>query len=239
MSDINVDIKELLSAGAHFGHKTSRWHPKMNQYIHSKRGGIHIIDLTKTVDGIEKAMAFITKEVASGKQVLLVSTKRQGNDAIKEVAESTGMPYVVNRWVGGMLTNSNTMNVRVKYLKDTEMKMQTGELAAKYNKLEVQRFQEEIEAMNHLYEGIKDMAGNPGVVFIVDITHDHNALKEAKKLNIPVVGLADTNANPDLVDYPIPANDDSIKTVELIAGYLKQAIEAGKATAKPAKTTEK
>lgn len=237
MASVDVDIKKLLEAGAHFGHKTSRWHPKMAQYIHSKRGGNHIIDLTQTVNCLEAALAFVEEEVAQGKQVLLVGTKRQAHDVVKKLAEETNMPYVVERWLGGMLTNRNTMSVRIKYLKDLEAKMESGALANKYNKLEVQRFQEEIDEMNHVYGGIKDMAARPGVVFVVDVVHESNAVKEAKKLNIPVVALVDTNADPTDINYPIPANDDAIKTIALIADYLKQAIEAGKA--KYAKKAEK
>ena len=143
----DVDIKQLLESGAHFGHKTSRWHPKMSSYIHSKRAGSHIIDLTKTVDHLEKALNFIYETAASGKQILLVSTKQQAQVAIKATAEATNMPYVTERWLGGMMTNSNTINGRIKHLKDLEEKMASGELANKFSKLEVQRFQEEIEAM--------------------------------------------------------------------------------------------
>src|SRR5687768_6489003 len=136
MATVDVDIKKLLEAGAHFGHKTSRWHPKMAQYIHSKRSGSHIIDLTKTVDNLENALEFTEKIASQGKQILLVGTKRQAKDTVKKAAEETGMPYVVERWVGGMLTNTTTMNARIKHLKDLETKMVSGALEAKYNKLE-------------------------------------------------------------------------------------------------------
>lgn len=225
----SVDIKKLLEAGAHFGHKTSRWHPKMAPYIHSKRGGGHIIDLTKTVEGLETALNFVEDITAEGKQVLLVSTKRQAQDIVNKLAHETGMPFVVNRWLGGMLTNRNTMQARIKYLKDIETRMENGQLASKYSKLEVQRFQEEIEEMNLMYGGIKDMPAKVGAVFVIDITHDINAVREARKLNIPVVALVDTNADPTLVDYPIPCNDDAIKSIQLVADYLQAAIEAGKA----------
>src|SRR5215211_7708129 len=162
---VAVDIKKLLESGAHFGHTTSRWHPKMAPYIHSKRAGSHIIDLTETVAGLEKALAFIEQAAAEGKQVLLVGTKRQAHDIVKEAAVATGQPYVVERWLGGMLTNRNTIGGRVKYLKDIEAKMENGQLANKYNKLEVQRFQEEIDEMNHIYGGIKNMAARVGAVF--------------------------------------------------------------------------
>ena len=227
MASTDVDIKKLLEAGAHFGHKTSRWHPKMAPYIHSKRDGNHIIDLTKTVEMLNLALGFIEDEVAEGKQVLLVGTKRQAHDVIKQLAEDTGMPYVVERWLGGMLTNRNTIGGRVKYLKDLEEKMENGQLAAKYNKLELQRYQEEIEEMNHLYGGIKNMAARPGILFIVDIVHEVNAVREANKLKIPVVALVDTNSDPTDITYPIPANDDAIKTISLVAEYVKKEIEDG------------
>lgn len=232
-----VDIKALLAAGAHFGHKTSRWHPKMAQYIHSKRDGTHIIDLTKTVANLEEALSFLNKTASEGKQILLVGTKRQSQDIIKKLAEDTGMPFVTERWLGGMLTNWNTVGGRVKHLKDLEARMASGELANKYNKLEVQRFQEEIDAMNTIYGGIKEMNSRPGAVFVVDVVNDANAVREANKMRLPIVAICDTNADPTLVKYPIPANDDAIKTIQLIADYIRDAISAGKA--KVAKTVDK
>jgi len=227
-----VDIKQLLESGAHFGHQTSRWHPKMSPYIHSKRGGNHIIDLTKTVESLDRALAFLTQTAASGKQVLLVSTKRQAKAKVKEVAEATNMPYVTERWLGGMMTNQNTIGGRIKRLKDLETRMANGELAARYSKLEVQRFQEEINEMNHLYGGIKEMAAKPGALFVVDILNDDIALREAHKLGIPVVGLVDSNGDPSSVNYPIPCNDDATKAINLILDYVQQAIEEGKSKVK-------
>lgn len=225
----DVDIKQLLEAGAHFGHKTERWHPKMAPYIHSKRGGTHIIDLTKTVINLEVALDFISRVASENKQILFIGTKRQAQSIIKKLAEDTDMPYVTERWLGGMLTNWNTIGGRVKYLKDLESRMANGELANKYNKLEVQRFQEDIDQMNILYSGVKEMNSRPGAIFVVDIVSDMNAVREATKLSIPIVAIVDTNADPSLVTYPIPANDDAIKTIQLIADYVKSAIEAGKA----------
>ncbi len=224
-----VDIKQLLEAGAHFGHKTSRWHPKMAPYIHSKRGGTHIIDLTKTVEALTNALKFIEQTAGEGKQILVVGTKRQAIDPVKKLADATNMPFVVERWLGGMLTNRNTIGGRIKHLKDLEAKMENGQLASKYNKLEVQRFQEEIDEMNRIYGGIKDLEPRAGAVFVTDILHDANAVREAQKLNIPVVAIVDTNTNPDGIDYPIPANDDAIKTIQLICDYMQTAIEVGKA----------
>ena len=227
-----VDIKELLAAGAHFGHKTDRWHPKMAPFIHSKRGGTHIIDLTKTVVRLEEALAFLNLTASQGKQILLVGTKRQAQETIKQLALDTNMPYVTERWLGGMMTNWNTISGRIKHLKDLENRMANGELANKYNKLEVQRFQEEIDQMNIIYSGIKEMNSRPGAVFVTDVLTDVNAVREANKMKIPVVAIVDTNADPSQVKYPIPANDDAIKTIQLVADYVKTAIETGKAKSK-------
>jgi small subunit ribosomal protein S2 len=236
MATVDVDIKKLLEAGAHFGHKTSRWHPKMAPYIHSKRNGGHIIDLTMTVDGLNEALAFLEKTASEGKQVLFVATKRQAQNIVKAAAEECKMPFVTERWLGGMLTNWNTISAQIKVLKDLEAKMESGELANKYSKLEVQRFQEQIDQMNDMYGGIKNMPQRPGAVFILDIVHDDNAVKEARKLNLPIVGLADTNSDPTLLNYVIPCNDDAIKTIQLIVDYVKQAVQAGQAKVK---TTDK
>lgn len=225
---VEVDIKALLEAGVHFGHKTSRWHPKMAAYIHSKRQDSHIIDLVKTVEGLEEALAVISKTVASGKQVLLVGTKRQAKDLVKATAEATGQAYVTERWMGGMLTNATTVGGRIKQLKLLEKRMDSGELANRYSKLEVQRFQEEIDDLNKKYGGIKDLNGKPGVVFVTDVIEDANAVREAKKLGVPVIAIVDTNADPTPVDYVIPANDDAIKGLTLILDYVQKAIEEGK-----------
>ncbi len=225
---VTVDIKALLEAGVHFGHKTSRWHPKMAPYIHSKRQEAHIIDLVKTVEGLEKALPFVTGVVASGKSVLFVGTKKQAKDAVKAAAEKTGQPYVVDRWVGGMLTNVATVTAQVKKLKDLESRMISGDLEKRYNKLEVQRFQEEIDLLNSKYGGIKDLNGKPGAMIVLDTLVDVNAIREAKNLDIPVVGVLDTNANPDMVDYVIPGNDDAIKGLQLLLDYFVAAVEEGK-----------
>jgi small subunit ribosomal protein S2 len=229
MATVDVDIKKLLEAGAHFGHKTSRWHPKMAPFIHSKRNGTHIIDLTKTVEHLEIALKFIEDTTAEGKQILVVGTKRQAHDIALKLAQDTKMPFVVERWLGGMMTNRATIGARVKRLQDLESKMENGQLANKYSKLEVQRLQEEIDRLNHIYGGIKHMAARPGAVFIFDVTHDTNAVREARKLGVPVVALVDTNADPTDIQYPIPANDDAIKALQLIAEYVQAAIEAGAA----------
>jgi small subunit ribosomal protein S2 len=235
-----VDIKQLLEAGAHFGHQTSRWHPKMAQYIHSKRGGSHIIDLTKTVDKLEEALNFLSETASKDRQILFVGTKRQAQDIVKKLAEDTKQPYVVNRWLGGMLTNWNTVGAQIKHLVDLENKMASGELASKFNKLEVQRFQEEIDQMNTLYGGIKELNAKPGAVVVFDVVNDVNAVKEAKKLGLPIVAIVDTNADPTGITYPVPMNDDAIKALQLFADYVASAVSGGKAkAAKPADKTEK
>ena len=226
---VKVDIKELLAAGAHFGHKTSRWHPKMAPYIHSKRNGAHIINLEKTVESLDNALLELTKLAAKGEKILFVGTKKQLKDLVKESAESVDMPYVTVRWVGGMLTNVDTINKQIQKLKSLEKRMATGELEKRYNKLEVQRFQEEIDMLNERYGGIKDMNKQPVAVIVTDMIQDKNAIKEAKTLNIPVFAIADTNTDPTIVDYPIPANDDAIKSVQTILGYFAEAVKEGKA----------
>jgi len=230
---VSVDIKALLEAGLHFGHKTSRWHPKMAPYIHSKRQDNHIIDLNKTVEGLDVALPFLTKVAAAGKPILFVATKKHTKDAVKAAAVKLGQPYMIERWLGGTLTNVATVSAQVKKLKDLEKRMASGELEKKYNKLEIQRFQEEIDELTLKYGGIKDLSGKPGAVFIIDVLGDINAIKEAKTIGVPVVAVVDTNADPTLVDYVIPANDDAIKGVDLILDYVSQAIVEGQSKAKP------
>lgn len=221
---VAIDMKAMLEAGVHFGHKTSRWHPKMAPYIHSKRQESHIIDLVKTAEGLEKALPFVTKTVAGGKKVLFVGTKKQHKDIVKAAAEQAGQPFVTERWIGGMLTNVNTVTSQIKKLHDLERRMASGDLEKRYNKLEVQRFQEEIDLLNHKYGGIKDLQGQPGALIVVDTLVDTNAIKEAKNLGIPVIGIVDTNADPSQVDYVVPGNDDAIKGTELLLSYFVAAV---------------
>jgi len=222
-----VNIKQLFEAGSHFGHKTSRWHPKMAPYIHSKRGGSHIIDLTKTVENLDIALGFVETVAGKGKQVLFVGTKAQAKPIIEEVAKDAKMPYVSVRWLGGMLTNYKTINERVKHLKKLEERMESGELANRYGKLEVQRYQEEIDSLNNVLGGIKNLNGAPGAVFVADAQIDSLAIKEATKLGIPTVAIVDSNVDPTIVTYPIPANDDAIKSVKLITEAIGEATKSG------------
>ena len=225
---VDVDMKALLEAGAHFGHKTSRWHPKMAPYIHSKKQGAHIINLDKTVEALEKALPAITEIAKKDKKILFVGTKKQMKDTVKTAAESVEMPYVTVRWVGGTLTNVETVNRQIRKLKDLEKKMASGELENRYSKLEVQRFQEEIDLLNERYGGIKNMSEQPAAIVVVDACEDKNAIKEANNLNIPVFAITDTNVDPTNIDYVIPANDDAIKATSLILDYIVAAIKEGR-----------
>lgn len=225
---VKVDMKALLESGAHFGHKTSRWHPKMAPYIHSKRQDAHIINLEKTVEALDKALPELTKIVATGKKVLFVGTKKQQKDLVKAAAESVEMPYVTVRWVGGTLTNVETVNRQIKKLQDLERRMASGELENRYSKLEVQRFQEEIDVLNERYGGIKSMTEQPAAIIVVDALEDKNAIREAKALNIPVFAICDTNVDPSGITYIIPGNDDSVKATNLFLDYFTQAIKEGK-----------
>lgn len=236
---VTVDIKALLEAGVHFGHKTSRWHPKMAPYIHSKRQESHIIDLVKTVEGLDKALPFLTQVAGSGKQVLFVGTKKQAKDIVKSAAESVNQPFVTERWLGGILTNVATVTQQIKKLKDLEKRMDNGDLEKRYNKLEVQRFQEDIDELNVKYGGIKNLNGKPGAVFVVDVIADANAIKEAQTLGVPVVAVVDTNANPTGIDYVIPGNDDAIKGLQLLLDYAAQAVAEGAGSAKTTDQEEK
>jgi small subunit ribosomal protein S2 len=223
-----VNIKDLLEAGAHFGHKTSRWHPKMAPYIHSQRQGIYIINLEKTVEALDKALAKIEATAMAGGKILFVGTKKQAAPIVKALAEATEMPYVADRWIGGVLTNSETINKQLKKLNDLERRMASGELEKRYNKLEVQRFQEEIDLLNQRYGGVKNLGGKPALMVVLDAFDDQNALREARTLGIQTIAVVDTNTDPTGVDIVVPANDDAIKSLQLLADYFATAVEEGK-----------
>lgn len=200
----------------------------MAPYIHSKRQDTHIINLEKTVAGLEEALALTKKIAKDGKKILFVGTKKQLKAIVKEAAESVDMPYVTERWVGGTLTNVETVNRQIKKVKDLERRMKTGELEARYSKLEAQRFQEEIAVLNTRYGGIKDMTEQPAAIIVTDACEDKNAIKEAKTLHIPVIAICDTNVDPTDIDIVIPANDDSTKAEKLILDYFVEAIKSAK-----------
>ena len=222
-----VAMKQLLEAGVHFGHQTRRWDPKMAEYIFQARNGIHIIDLQKTSKKIDEAYAFLKEQVEEGKTVLFVGTKKQAQECVKEAAEKSGMYYVDQRWLGGMLTNFDTIRTRVQRLKDLE-KMQEDGTFEVLPKKEVILLKKEMEKLEKNLGGIKDMEEIPGVIFLVDPKKEHIAVLEAKKLGIPVIGLVDTNCNPEEVDYAIPGNDDAIRAVKLITDVMANAIIEGK-----------
>ena len=222
-----VAMKQLLEAGVHFGHQTRRWDPKMAEYIFQARNGINIIDLQKTSKKIDEAYAFLKEQAEEGKTVLFVGTKKQAQECVKEAAEKSGMYYVDQRWLGGMLTNFDTIRTRVQRLKDLE-KMQEDGTFEVLPKKEVILLKKEMEKLERNLGGIKNMEEIPGVIFLVDPKKEHIAVLEAKKLGIPVIGLVDTNCNPEEVDYAIPGNDDAIRAVKLITDVMANAIIEGR-----------
>lgn len=228
---MSADIKQLFEAGAHFGHQTSRWNPKMAKYIYGKKDGIHIINLDRTVAQLDRASDFLKEVAGRGRQVLFVGTRKQTKEIVKSAAESVGMPYVTERWLGGMLTNQHTIVSQIKKLKLLEKRMASGELANRYSKLEVQRIQGEIDTLNTRYGGIKEMRGKPGAMVVLDAVTDRNAITEAQKLRVPVVAVCDSNANPTGIDYVIPANDDALAGLRLIIDQLAEAVKDGSSVA--------
>lgn len=222
-----VAMKQLLEAGVHFGHQTRRWDPKMAEYIFQARNGIHIIDLQKTSKKLDEAYSFIKEQAEEGKTVLFVGTKKQAQECMKEAALKCGMYYVDQRWLGGMLTNFGTIQTRIQRLKDLETMQEDGTFDV-LPKKEVILLKKEMEKLEKNLGGIKEMDKLPGVIFLVDPKKERIAILEAKKLGIPVVGLVDTNCNPEELDYPIPGNDDAIRAVKLIADVMANAVIEGK-----------
>ena len=218
-----ISMKQLLEAGVHFGHQTRRWNPKMAEFIFAERNGIYIIDLQKTVKKVEEAYRAVAEMVRDGGEILFVGTKKQAQDSIKEEAERCGMYYVNQRWLGGMLTNFNTIKSRVKRLKDLE-NMETNGSMKLLPKKEIAELLHEKEKLERNLGGIKDMRQKPDVLFVVDPRKEHIAIMEARNLGIPVVAIVDTNCDPDEVDYVIPGNDDAIRAVKLIAGKMADAV---------------
>ena len=222
-----VAMKQLLEAGVHFGHQTRRWDPRMAEYIFQARNGIHIIDLQKTSKKLDEAYAFVKEQAEEGKDILFVETKKQAQECMKEAAVKCGMYYVDQRWLGGMLTNFETIRSRVQRLKDLETMQEDGTFDV-LPKKEVSKLKGEMEKLEKNLGGIKNMEKLPGVLFIVDPKKERIAILEAKRLKIPVVGLIDTNCNPNDVDYPIPGNDDAIRAVKLIADVMANAVIEGR-----------
>ena len=222
-----VAMKQLLEAGVHFGHQTRRWDPKMAEYIFQARNGIHIIDLQKTSKKLDEAYKFIKEQAEEGKTVLFVGTKKQAQECVKEAAQKCNMYYVDQRWLGGMLTNFNTIEGRIQRLKDLETMQEDGTFEV-LPKKEVANLKKEMEKLEKNLGGIKNMKEIPGVMFVVDPKKERIAILEARKLGIPVVGLVDTNCNPEDVDYAIPGNDDAIRAVKLITDVMANAVIEGR-----------
>lgn len=224
----DISLLELLKSGAHFGHKASRWNPKMKPYIFSTRNNIHIIDLEKTRSSLQKAADFAAEIAKTGGNILFIGTKRQTRDIIRSQAESCSMPYVNLRWLGGTFTNFRTIQKTVRKLEKLQSRKDSPDFNQKYTKKERLLIEREIEKLTKLFSGIKDMKRTPQAVFITDIHHDAIALTEARKMKVPVIAITDTNTDPSLVNYPIPANDDAIAAVSLIIQVIAETIKANK-----------
>ena len=220
----DVSIQDLLEAGLHFGHRTKRWNPKMRKFLFGQKNGIYIIDLEQTLDGLQKARQFIYDTVARGRQILFVGTKKQAQEALKTIAVANKQPYVVNRWLGGTLTNNETIRKSIARMREIEQMEKDGSINA-LPKKEIAKIRHEQEKLQFNLSGIADMTGNPGALFIVDVNCESIAVAEANRLNIPVIALVDANVDPDPIDYPIPANDDAIRGVKLIADLVGITIQ--------------
>ena len=222
-----ISMKQLLEAGVHFGHQTRRWNPKMQPFIFTDRNGIHIIDLQQTVSRLNDAYKFVEQLAANGESILFVGTKKQAQEAVAEEAKRCNMYYVNQRWLGGMLTNFQTIQSRIRYLRDLEGRRDRGEFD-RLPKKEAQRLQDDITRLERILGGIKDMRRLPSAVFIVDTRKERTAVLEARRLEIPIIALADTNCDPDEMDYPIPANDDAIRAVRLLCAKIADAAIEGR-----------
>jgi small subunit ribosomal protein S2 len=225
---ISIGVKELLDAGVHFGHLTKRWNPKMKPFIFDARNGIHIIDLSKTLNQLEEACNFLSKTVSKGGKVLFVGTKKQAQQAVKETAKETGQFFVTERWLGGTLTNFATIKRSIGRLKEIE-KMEADGTINKYVKQEQSVIRREAARLGKFFEGIHSMDKLPGAMFVVDIKREHNAVAEARRLKIPVVAIVDTNCDPDLVEYPIAGNDDATRSVRVILATIGQTVTQAQA----------
>lgn len=223
----NISLKEMAQNAVHFGHPTARWNPKMKMYIYGARHGIHIFDLNKTAKQLVSALEFLNKVSKEGKEILFVGTKQQCRRLLVEIKEETGMPIVTDKWIPGLLTNFKTIKQRIDHFKQLKEDDAKGALS-KYTKKEQTKLRKEIQQLSMSLSGVENMKSKPDILFVADIVRDHIAVTEARKLKIPVVGIVDTNADPDLVDYVIPANDDAIKSLEYILGLVKEAVVAKK-----------
>lgn len=228
---IDITLEELLEAGCHFGHQIRRWNPKMAQYIYGEREGIHIFDLAKTREMLLEACQAIRETVEKGEVILFVGTKRQAQDLVVQTAKGVGMPYIASRWLGGMLTNFEQISRSIKKLKEMKEKQESGEYK-EYTKLERLLIDREIGKLERVLGGISEMKKIPDMMFIVDTHEEATAVREAQRMGVPVVGITDTNSDPTKINYPIPANDDAVKSISYILGVVGQAIEEGQKKSK-------
>lgn len=241
---MDITLEELLEAGSHFGHQKRRWNPAMKGYIYGERDGVHIFDLAKTREGLLKACEYVENTVRSGGKVLFVGTKRQAADFVKSEAIRAGMPYITVRWMGGMFTNTSNLSKRIKKMVDMKAKREAGDYK-KYTKKERLLIDREIEKLEKFFGGVVDLTGLPEAIFVIDTHKEDVAVREAVRTKVKVVGIVDTNANPGMVDYVIPANDDAVKSIELIVKAVADAALAGKTVSvstekdKPAKKEKK
>ena len=222
----SITMKDMLDAGAHFGHQTQRWNPRMKPYVYTSRGGIHIIDLQKSVAHAKHAGDFVKKVAAKGGRMIFVGTKKQAVDTVKEAAEKCGQYHITKRWLGGTLTNFTTIKTSIDRLKKIDHLREKGDLNF-YSKKERSKIEKEYGKLSEYLDGIRDMKGSPAVLFVVDLNKEHIAVAEANRLGIPVVGIADTNCDPGVVEYPIPGNDDAIRSIKLFANYVADSYIEG------------
>ncbi len=223
MSKINISLEDLMDAGAHFGHQTKRWNPKMEEYLYGQEEGVHIFDLTKTKPLIEEALEFLAKSAKEGKKILILGTKKQIKDKVAEVAEKVGVPYVNERWLGGTVSNFGQMKRSIDKMEEMKENLATG-FYNKYTKKERLLIDREIIRLEKFFGGIKSLTGVPDVLFVIDTKRESAAVREAAERKIPVVGIVDSNADPDLIDYPIPMNDDASKALTYILDLVGRAI---------------
>ena len=227
----STKMKDLIDAGLHFGHETRRWNPKMKPYLYTQSNGIHIIDLRQTVGLLEEALVFVREAVADGGKILFIGTKKQARNSIAQHAEAVGMPYVNFRWLGGMLTNFQTIRQRISYMKELESEENSGEMLSRPKK-ERLRLRRDLQKLQRSLGGVSDLSELPAGVFVIDVNAEETAVKEATRLGIPIVALVDSNCNPELITYVIPGNDDAIRAAELICSLVSSACREGQELAK-------
>ncbi|MBN1494242.1 30S ribosomal protein S2 [Candidatus Peregrinibacteria bacterium] len=218
-----VELKEMLAAAVHFGHPTQKWNPKMKRYLYGVYQGVHVFDLQKTFDQLQKAIIYIQKSIEEGKTILFVSTKQQAASVVETVAKKCGMPFVTHKWIGGLLTNFATVKKRIKHFQDLLNAQESGEFV-KYTKKEASKFKKELEKLQTAFGGLKNLNRLPDILFVIDTVRDNIAIQEAKKLHLPLIAITDSNSNPDEIDYPIPGNDDAVKSLKYFLAKIEDAI---------------